>query len=113
MTHDTSRTDSNRPDNVLTPAQLAENVPGLLGLFRDGETRPVHFGERGQPEATIIPYAQFLRLVKYDTRAAAADRRMIEDRIADLDAGDYVDVTDDALKNLGTADDPRLERGDV
>lgn len=112
MTHDTSRTDSNRSDNVLTPAQLTENLPGLLGLFRDGETRPVHFGERGQPEATVIPYAQFLRLVKYDTQAAAADRKMISDRIADLDAGDYVDVTDDQLRTLGTAEDPRLGRDD-
>lgn len=92
-------------DDILSIAQTREYLPEILALITDGEVKPVYIGEGDEPTAVLIPFAQFMRLVKYDTDAAEADRALLRDRIADLDNGDYVDVTDEQLKNLGLGHD--------
>ena len=48
---------------VLTTSAASENLPGLLHLFRSGETEPLIFGDAGQPEGVVIPFEVWRALV--------------------------------------------------
>lgn len=48
---------------VLTTSEASKNLPGILHLFREGETEPLIFGDAGQPEAVVIPFEVWRALV--------------------------------------------------
>jgi hypothetical protein len=52
---------------VLTTSEASKNLPGLLHLFRTGETEPLFFGDAGQPEGVIIPWELWRRLDELST----------------------------------------------
>lgn len=47
---------------VLTTAEAAKNLSGLLHLFRSSQNEPLIFGDAGQPEGVIIPWEIWRRL---------------------------------------------------
>ena len=56
--------------NVVPTDQLRrEDLGTMLNLYRRGEITPLIFGDGNKPEAAIIPFAAFVRLMKYDHAA--------------------------------------------
>jgi hypothetical protein len=53
---------------VLTTSEASNNLPGILHLFREGQSEPLIFGDAGQPEGVVIPFEVWRALV-----AAATD----------------------------------------
>jgi hypothetical protein len=53
---------------VLTTSEASKNLPGILHLFRQGQSEPLIFGDAGQPEGVVIPFEVWRALV-----AAATD----------------------------------------
>lgn len=52
---------------VLTTAEAAKNLSGLLHLFRSGQNEPLIFGDAGQPEGVIIPFEVWRALTEAAT----------------------------------------------
>ncbi|MEV5963758.1 hypothetical protein AB0L70_18460 [Kribbella sp. NPDC051952] len=55
---------------VVSPSAASKNLPGLLNLFRSGQTEPLILGDAGQPEAVVVPWDVWRRL---DALAADED----------------------------------------
>ena len=69
--------------NVVPTDQLRrEDLGTMLNLYRRGETTPLIFGDDNKPEAAIIPFAAFVRLMKYDFEkyGKAAERKRLLER---------------------------------
>ncbi|TDU83170.1 hypothetical protein EV138_5631 [Kribbella voronezhensis] len=47
---------------VIATSEAARLLPNLLRLFRSGESEPMVFGDAGQPEGVVIPWALWQRL---------------------------------------------------
>lgn len=71
---------------VRSVDQARTYLQGTLQRFRRDSTEPLIFGEHNRPEAVVIPYDAYLRLVRYDDAAEAAFAGMLQSRIADADA---------------------------
>ncbi|MFF3128652.1 hypothetical protein ACFVRD_41805 [Streptomyces sp. NPDC057908] len=55
------------PVNVAATNQITQtHLSALLSLYRRGEIEPLIFGDDNKPEAAIVPFAAFVRLMKYD-----------------------------------------------
>jgi hypothetical protein len=48
---------------VLTTSEASKNLPGVLHLFRSGDTEPLIFGDAARPEAVVIPFEVWRALV--------------------------------------------------
>ncbi|MET0887157.1 MAG: hypothetical protein ABWX92_11970 [Mycetocola sp.] len=95
----------NQKPNVISTPDAKKHLTTILGLFRAGKTEPLIFGDNGQPEAAIIPYEQFQRLVKYDTEAHQEDQRELLQRKQDsTDNPDGIIEFDDFVTTL----DPKM-----
>ncbi|MFB6620437.1 hypothetical protein ACFCV9_40495 [Streptomyces sp. NPDC056367] len=104
--------------NVVPTDQLRhEELATVLNLYRRGQITPLIFGDGNKPEAAIIPFAAFVRLMKYDHAAhvhAEADfQAELSHRIQESDpsgeAGMTVEELAESLGPLGQqwADDHR------
>jgi hypothetical protein len=66
--------DRNNPDalpkfsvNVVPTSQIRNSdLVSLLEVYRSGGTEPLIFGDDNKPEAAVIPFSAFVRLMKYD-----------------------------------------------
>ncbi|WP_434598372.1 hypothetical protein [Streptomyces sp. A5-4] len=115
MTHNSNAHDNGTPDaelprfsvNVVPVDQLGrENLATMLNLYRRGEITPLIFGDGNKPEAAIIPFAAFVRLMKYDhtahVHAEAAFQAELSRRIQESDASGEAGVTVEELaESLG------------
>ena len=115
MTHNSNAHDNGTPDaalpkfsvNVVPTDQLTyEDLGTMLNLYRRGEITPLIFGDGNKPEAAIIPFAAFVRLMKYDHAAyahtEAAFQAELSRRIQESDASDEAGMTIEELaESLG------------
>ncbi|MFI1408742.1 hypothetical protein ACH4Y0_02205 [Streptomyces sp. NPDC020707] len=111
MTHNSNAHDNHTPDaelpkfsvNVVPTSQLkCEDLRTMLNLYRSGEITPLIFGDDNKPEAAVIPFAAFVRLMKYDHAAHAheenASQAELSRRIQASDASGDPGMT---LEELG------------
>ncbi|MDH2391589.1 hypothetical protein QCN29_22975 [Streptomyces sp. HNM0663] len=115
MTHNSNAHGNGAPDaalpkfsvNVVPTDQLRrEDLGTMLNLYRRGEITPLIFGDDNKPEAAIIPFAAFVRLMKYDhaahVHAEAAFQAELSRRIQESDASGEASVTIEELaESLG------------
>ncbi|MFJ5071281.1 hypothetical protein ACIQC7_33170 [Kitasatospora sp. NPDC088556] len=115
MTHNSNAHDSSTPDadlptfpvNVVPANQLRrEDLATVLNTFRRGQITPLIFGDHNKPEAVIIPFAAFVRLMKYDhaahVRAEGAFQAELSRRIQESDATGEAGMTVEELaESLG------------
>jgi hypothetical protein len=47
---------------VIDTTEASRLLPNLLHLFRSGKSEPMIFGDAGQPEGVVIPWAVWQRL---------------------------------------------------
>ncbi|MGI8306963.1 hypothetical protein [Saccharopolyspora hattusasensis] len=77
--------------NVVPTNQIKrDDLETLLVLFRRGAVEPLVFGDDNKPEAAIIPFAAFVRLMRHDhathVRDEAAFRGELSRRVRESDA---------------------------
>ncbi|MFF4409494.1 hypothetical protein [Streptomyces sp. NPDC001404] len=115
MTHNSNAHDNGTPDaalpkfsvNVAPTSQVThKHLSALLSLYRRGEVEPLVFGDNNTPEAVIIPFAAFVRLMKYDhanhVHEEAAFQAELSRRIQESDASDEAGMTIEELaESLG------------
>lgn len=115
MTHNGNDHDNIAPEaalpkfsvNVVPTDQLRrENFAAMLNLYRRGEVTPLIFGDDNKPEAAIIPFAVFVRLMKDDhaahVHAEAAFQAELSRRIQESDASGEASMTIEELaESLG------------
>ncbi|WP_405749073.1 hypothetical protein OG232_03845 [Streptomyces sp. NBC_01411] len=108
--HDNHTTGAELPKfsvNVVPTDRLRrEDLATMLNLYRRGEITPLIFGDDNKPEAAIIPFAAFVRLMKYDHAAYAhtetAFQAELSRRIQGSDASDEAGMTIEELaESLG------------
>ena len=69
MTHDRKNPDAlpKFSVNVVPTSQIRNaDLVSLLELYRRGGFDPLIFGDGNKPEAAVIPFSAFVRLMKYD-----------------------------------------------
>ncbi|MFF8914197.1 hypothetical protein ACF08M_12935 [Streptomyces sp. NPDC015032] len=111
MTHNDNTHDNRTPDaelpkfsvNVVPTGQLRrEDLGTMLKRYRRGEITPLIFGDDNKPEAAVIPFAAFVRLMKYDHAAHAqqetAFQAELSRRVQESDASGEPGMT---LEELG------------
>ncbi|MFE6939669.1 hypothetical protein [Streptomyces chartreusis] len=115
MTHNSNARDNGTPDtalpkfsvNVVPTDQLrCEDLATMLKLYRRGEITPLIFGDDSKPEAAIIPFAAFVRLMKHDhaahVHAETAFQAEVSRRIQESGASGEASMTIDELaESLG------------
>jgi hypothetical protein len=73
MTHDDNAPDTALPKfpvNVAPTSKITSgHLSSLLRRFRSGDVEPLVFGDDNTPEAVVIPFAAFVRLMKSDHAA--------------------------------------------
>ncbi|MFE7115010.1 hypothetical protein ACFU99_06240 [Streptomyces sp. NPDC057654] len=95
------------PVNVVPTDQIRhEHLATVLNLYRRGETTPLIFGDDNDPEAAIIPFAAFMRLMKYDhvthVHAETAFQADLSRRARESDASSDTSMTVEELaESLG------------
>ncbi|MFJ7281069.1 hypothetical protein [Kitasatospora sp. NPDC098663] len=111
--HDNGTPDADLPKfsvNVVPAGKLGrEDLATILKTFRRGQITPLIFGDNNRPEAVIIPFAAFVRLMKYDhaahVRAEGAFQEELSRRIQESDtsneAGMSVEELAESLGPLG------------
>ncbi|MEW1548351.1 hypothetical protein [Streptomyces tsukubensis] len=115
MTHDNNAHDNGTPDanlpkfsvNVVPTDRIRyEDLATVLNLYRRGQNTPLIFGDDNQPEAAIVPFAAFVRLMKFDhaahVRTEGAFQAELSHRIQESEASGEVDTTVEELaESLG------------
>ncbi|MFD4475850.1 hypothetical protein ACFWPU_07010 [Streptomyces sp. NPDC058471] len=118
MTHNGNAHDNGTPDaelpkfsvNVVPTDRLRrEDLGAMLNLYRRGEITPLIFGDDNKPEAAIIPFAAFVRLMKYDHAAhvhaeapfQAELSRRIQESDSSVEAGMTIEELAESLGPLG------------
>ncbi|WP_030559199.1 hypothetical protein [Streptomyces aureocirculatus] len=93
--------------NVVPTDRLRrEDLGTMLNRYRHGEITPLIFGDDNKPEAAIIPFAAFVRLMKYDhaahVHAEAPFQAELSRRIQEPDASGEAGMTIEELaESLG------------
>ena len=89
------------PTDKITAGHLAT----LLDRYRNGSAEPLIFGDNNKPEAAVIPFAAFVRLLKYDhashVRAEDTFQAELAERIEALDAVQPATSVDELARSLG------------
>ncbi|GHB82354.1 hypothetical protein GCM10010306_091170 [Streptomyces umbrinus] len=115
MAHNSNAHDNGTPDaelpkfsvNVVPTDRLRrEDLGAMLNLYRRGGITPLIFGDDNKPEAAIIPFAAFVRLMKYDhaahVHAEAPFQAELSRRIQESDASGEAGMTIEELaESLG------------
>lgn len=70
MTHDRGTPNTDLPQfsaNVVPAGQIRnQDLVSLLEHYRGGGSEPLIFGDANKPEAAVIPFSAFMRLMKSD-----------------------------------------------
>ncbi len=90
---------------VHDTATVAQTLPRIVQLYRDGATEPVFFGDHPRPEAVVISFDQWS---EYETlrEDAEDDRRreqLVRERLANAKPEDYVPF-EDMVREYGWED---------
>ncbi|KAB7839514.1 hypothetical protein [Streptomyces mobaraensis] len=114
MTHNSNAHDNGTSDaalpkfsvNVVPTDRLRrEELATALNLYRRGQTTPLIFGDDNKPEAAIIPFAAFMRLMKYDhaahVHAEAAFQAELSRRVQESDAYEAGMTVEELAESLG------------
>lgn len=95
------------PSDQVSPISLST----LLADFRQGSTTPLFLGDGDVPEAAIIPFSSFARLILYDCEEADREEREFQEEVArrdrasddtgalDMTLEDYVDSRDEPTRS--------------
>ena len=68
--------------NVMPTVRITSaHLQTLLSHFRNGNDEPLVFGDQDIPEAVVIPFDAFRRLVKYDTEASDKDEQEFQEEL--------------------------------
>lgn len=94
MTHENRASETKLPKFSVNVAPVDEvtapQLRALLNQFRDGSIEPLVLGRDNTPEAAVIPFAAFIRLLKYDHaathQAEAAFQNDLSSRVQQSDA---------------------------
>lgn len=98
-------TDNEIPVNVIPTEDLRGNLSKVLELFRDGSHGPVVFGDDRRPEAAIIPFADFVRLLHHDQNSLDAEEKFHETVADRVRAGDATRSAGDEQSGVTTDDE--------
>jgi hypothetical protein len=81
---------------VIDPETAAHNLRVMLERFRAERPEPLYFGDNGQPEGVVVPYAVWEQLVELADEAAHTDRAvaLTRERLASAKPEDYVPIDD-------------------
>lgn len=110
MTHNSNAHDNHTPDaelpkfsvNVVPTDQLRrEDLRTMLNLYRRGEIIPLIFGDDNKPEAAVIPFAAFVRLMKHDHAAHAEENAFQAELSRRIQASDASGDPGMTLEELG------------
>lgn len=101
MTDHSNASESELPTfsvNVTPAAQIrGRDLRTMLDRFRRGETEPLIFGDDNKPEAAVIPFAAFVRLLRHDhaehIQSEAAFHDEVAQRLQDADADQGESIT--------------------
>ncbi|MFD5920669.1 hypothetical protein ACFVYP_27375 [Kitasatospora sp. NPDC058201] len=72
-------TNASFPPDVVSPAQAAATLRSLIKLLTEAQSPPVVIGEDGVPQAVLLAYRDFERLLE---AAGEVDAAMIADRLS-------------------------------
>lgn len=90
--------------NVISVRKAREHLATMLNRFRAGQPEPIIFGE-GKPEAVVIPFEDYRRLLRYEAAAEAQEDAFlgtVRDRVTTQTSEPAGDLADFA-KTLGDA----------
>lgn len=88
--------------NVVPTGQLRrEDLRTMLNLYRRGEITPLIFGDDNKPEAAVIPFAAFVRLMKCDHAAHAEENAFQAELSRRIQASDASGDSGMTLEELG------------
>ena len=88
-----------RPHEVLATREARAQLPALLERFRQAgaDAEPVVIGARRRPEAVVLSYERYLKLVGGRERVAAALEQQAREATATLDADQAMELANSEL----------------
>lgn len=88
-----------KPHDVLATREARAQLPALLERFRQAgaEAEPVVIGARRRPEAVVLSYERYLKLVGGRERVAAALEQQARDATKTLDADEAMELANREL----------------
>lgn len=95
--------------NVVPVAAIKNtDLHTLLAMYRDGQIEPLVLGESEQPEAAVIPFAAFQRLLAYDARAEHEEYAELARRVERASAPESLSQSlDGVFEDLGISEHAR------
>lgn len=90
---------SRKPHEVLATREARAQLPALLERFRQAgaDAEPVVIGARRRPEAVVLSYERYLRLVGGRERVAAALEQQAREAGETLDADEALELANEEL----------------
>lgn len=81
---------------VIDPETAAHNLRLMLERFRAERPEPLYFGDNGQPEGVVVPYAVWEQLTELAEEAAQTERAVAvtRARLASATPDEYVPIDD-------------------
>jgi antitoxin StbD len=88
-----------KPHDVLATREARAQLPALLERFRQAgaDAEPVVIGARRRPEAVVLSYERYLRLVGGRDRVAAALEAQAREAGEALDADEAMEIAESEL----------------
>ncbi|MGI8411707.1 MAG: hypothetical protein ACR2LV_03170 [Solirubrobacteraceae bacterium] len=93
---------SRKPHEVLATREARAQLPALLERFRQAgaDAEPVVIGARRRPEAVVLSYERYLRLVGGRERVAAALEQQAREGGESLDADKALKLANEELHTM-------------
>jgi PHD/YefM family antitoxin component YafN of YafNO toxin-antitoxin module len=88
-----------KPHDVLATREVRAQLPALLERFRQAgsDAEPVVIGARRRPEAVVLSYEHYLKLVGGRDRVAAALDQQAREAGETLDAEEAIELANSEL----------------
>jgi PHD/YefM family antitoxin component YafN of YafNO toxin-antitoxin module len=90
------------PHDVLATREVRAQLPALLERFRQAgaDAEPVVIGARRRPEAVVLSYERYLKLVGGRERVAAALEQQAREAGETLDAEEAIELANNELHTM-------------
>jgi len=90
------------PHDVLATREVRAQLPALLERFRQAgaDAEPVVIGARRRPEAVVLSYERYLKLVGGRGRVAAALEQQAREAGETLDAEEAIELANNELHTM-------------
>src|SRR5580765_5192842 len=103
-----------RPANVIPSREARQHLGTMLDRFRKGQTEPMIFGAHRRPEAVVLSFEEYMRLldVVEEHRREEEFAQEVRARVARLDAEPDRAVSmslEELVRELGPAAEAMLE----